>query len=88
MLQIHEQLGYTNLLKFALAMKFKPVKNRRPVQGDISFDMSHGKASAMVANSSHWFSTDEIKGGTRPRRRLLKVEIYLDMHVRPTYLGD
>lgn len=88
MSQLHKQLGYSNLLKFAIGMKFKPVRERKPITGDIAFDFHQGVGTAMIAERTHWVSTDESNKGVRPRRKFLAKEILIDLHARPVYLGE
>jgi len=85
---IHEQLGYSNLIKFTLAMKFKPVKDRKPETGDIAFDIQQGIGGAMIAGDNYWFSADLRNKGVKPQRRFLPKEITLQLHARPIYLGE
>jgi len=87
--QIKEQLGHSNLLKFALAMKFKPVKNRVPTLGDIAFDTDSGVGGCLIAAHNHWLSTTETNHGVRPKRRFYSKEIInVSLHVRPIKLGE
>jgi hypothetical protein len=84
LVQVKEQLGYSNLLEFALSMKFNPVSNRIPKTGDVAFD----SGTMMLADKNYWFTTDERNKGVKPRRKFLFKEIKINLHVRPVYLGE
>jgi len=79
-----EKLNYKSLEGFAVAMKFEPVKDRKPLAGDIAFE----KGTAMVADGIFWLSTNENLSGIRPVRRMRAKEVTPSLMARPINLGD
>ena len=81
---MEEKLNHRSLEDFAVAMKFEPVKDRKPLAGDIAFEAG----TAMVADKAYWLSTNENLSGIRPVRRMRAKEVTPSLMARPINLGD